>query len=623
MDYIRGLQSLSLLICIFLVARPSNGQPPAAGRLAAVGGSSSMTTMGSCQKGHEYRFELELTSRGAGIAKVRLTDYPDLTSKDRLPLVLLEPIVKDDRSICSMTTERLILLDYQQQLPLGNLDWKAMAIQTGPDGTQKAGFEAMVVDANQTPYLRLAKTFTIRKSDYLVDVNLAIENLSSQALRVQVGMTGPVGIRRESILADMPKAVAAFKDPKGQILSRRLQARAMAKARSSDELSLLRGRPDAKLIWAGVADKYFAAILVPRASSGTGYCDWLDQVLGLFANPDMDQRMDSGDETVGLNIRTNAAKLGPSGDPNSSVSYGFQLYLGPKDKGLFDKDPRFSALGFVQVIDFAACCCPAGIINPLAFLILAIMKGLYAVIHNYGLVIILLVLLMRLIMHPVTRSSQIAMHKMSKLAPKAEEIRRRYANNKKEMNERLMALYREQGASPIMGFLPMLLQMPIWIALWTAVNTSIDLRGKAFLPFWITDLSAPDALISLPKVVVVPLIGLKIGGLNLLPILMGIAFYLQQKLTPSQASAANPELAQQQKIMMWMMPILFPLMLYNTASGVNLYIMTSTFAGAWEQKVIMNKIRQQEQAKNAGLVPATTKAVGKPKKKIFKPFFRF
>jgi YidC/Oxa1 family membrane protein insertase len=223
-------------------------------------------------------------------------------------------------------------------------------------------------------------------------------------------------------------------------------------------------------------------------------------------------------------------------------------------------------------------------------------------------------------MHPITKKSQVSMNKMSTLAPKAEEIKKKYANDKAELNKQLMALYKEHGASPIMGMLPMFVQMPIWIALWSAVYTSIDLRGAAFLPFWITDLSAPDALVRF-STVTVPLLGWKVDAFNLLPILMGIAFYLQQKLTPQQA-AANPQVAQQQKMMMIMMPLLFPLMLYTAPSGVNLYIMASTFAGVIEQYVIKKHIREKEEAESEGLVAATSKTGGKVKKKKPKPFFR-
>jgi YidC/Oxa1 family membrane protein insertase len=252
------------------------------------------------------------------------------------------------------------------------------------------------------------------------------------------------------------------------------------------------------------------------------------------------------------------------------------------------------------------------------------MKFMYGFIHYYGVVIIILVFLMRLILHPVTKKSQVSMSKMSKLAPKTEEIKKKYANNKTEMNKQMMALYKEHGASPIMGMLPMFVQMPIWFALYSAVNSSIDLRGAAFLPFWITDLSVPDAAFKFATITL-PLLGWKINSLNLLPILMGLAFYLQQKLTPTQpaAASANPQMAQQQKMMMVMMPVLFPLMLYNLPSGVNLYIMTSTFAGVIEQHVIKKHIQKKNEEDSQGLVATTSKAGGKVKKKKPKPFFKF
>ena len=183
-----------------------------------------------------------------------------------------------------------------------------------------------------------------------------------------------------------------------------------------------------------------------------------------------------------------------------------------------------------------------------------------------------------------------------------------------------MALYKEQGASPIMGFLPMIFQMPIWIALYSAINASIELRGAAFLPFWITDLSVPDALIRF-SAITLPLFG-KLDSFNLLPILMGLAMYLQQKLTPSPAAAGNPQAAQQQKMMMIMMTLMFPLLLYKAPSGLNLYIMSSLFAGVIEQHIIRKHIKEKEQNQAAGLVPATSKTGGKVKKKKPKPFYK-
>jgi YidC/Oxa1 family membrane protein insertase len=181
-----------------------------------------------------------------------------------------------------------------------------------------------------------------------------------------------------------------------------------------------------------------------------------------------------------------------------------------------------------------------------------------------------------------------------------------------------MALYREQGASPFTGMLPMFVQMPIWIALYSAIYTSIDLRGAAFLPVWITDLSAPDALYRFSDTMSLPIVG---NTLNLLPLLMGVAFYFQQKLTPQQP-VTNPQAAQQQKIMKIMFPVMFPIFLYQAPSGLNLYIMSSVFAGAIEQYVIRKHIREREEAEAKGLVPVTKKTGGKVKKKKSKPFFR-
>ncbi|MBA7670466.1 Membrane protein insertase YidC [subsurface metagenome] len=403
----------------------------------------------------------------------------------------------------------------------------------------------------------------------------------------------------------MRKAVAGFRDLNGQITSVRLDAKKLSKATSLAERRLVKA--DAGFLWAAAVNKYFAAILVPVPQQGKDYCDWVTNKQGTFYNPDIDKRADSGDETVGVSLKTATAKLAPTGQVDSTRAYKFQLYLGPKDKSLFDRNELYRKLGFVQTIDFLACCCPASIISPLAFGILALMKWMYGFIANYGVVIIILVFLMRLVMHPVTKKSQLSMGKMTKLAPKAEEIKKKYANNKTEMNKHLMALYREQGASPVMGMLPMMVQMPIWIALWSAVYTGIELRGAPFLPFWITDLSAPDALVRF-SAVTVPLLGWKIDSLNLLPILMGVAFYLQQKLMPKQAAAAtNPQVAQQQKMMMIMLPVLFPLMLYKAPSGVNLYIMASTFAGVIEQHVIRKHVHEKTQAEEKGLVAATKK----------------
>jgi YidC/Oxa1 family membrane protein insertase len=645
------------------VANAPSEEPPriAADNSVTFGADSALAKsvmLGSVDPNSGYNFELELSSLGAAIRRATFSGFDDRDYKNPQPLEILSPIYQADGSeILSMANagfQNDALVQQQLVLPLQKLHWKSFGVEKAGDRTQTARFETTIkiLDTDEQ-VLKLTKTYKIIPGSYLLECNITVENLSDTQQKVRFNLSGPGGLGREGIRSDMRKVVAGFRDHKGQVVSARQDKKAIIKAKNTldkakynydlaknsnmpkedidkakialDKAILDRklAQPGANFLWAASVSKYFAAIVVPLPDEGKDYCDWVTDKTGQLYNPDGDRKADSGDESMGLDLKIAPSTLAAIGQGSNSKTYNFQLYIGPKDKSLFDKNERYRELGFFQTIDFMVCCCPAGIIKPLAFGILAIMKWMYGFIGNYGVVIIILVFLMRLAMHPITKKSQISMSKMSKLAPMSEEIKKKYANNKAEMNKQMMALYREQGASPIMGFLPMMVQMPIWIALWSAVYASIELRGASFLPFWITDLSMPDAIYRFPTEIIVPLLGWKIVSLNLLPLMMGVAFYLQQKLMPSQASAAsNPQVAQQQKMMMIMMPLMFPLMLYNAPSGVNLYIMSSTFAGVFEQYVIRKHIREKEEAESQGMVAVTSKTGGKVKKKKPKPFYK-
>ena len=580
--------------------------------------------LGSIDPAGSFKFQLELSSKGAAVRKVTFSEFDDRDYKDPQPLVILSPVLRADGSeILSMASTEFVFVQQGLMLRLDGLHWKSYGVEKNYDGSQTARFEAIIKTLAGRPVVKLTKTYKVAVGSYLLDCKLTAENLTASEQKVRFNLAGPIGIGREAVRADMRKVMAGFRNSNGQITSTRLDVKKLHKAKNINGRRLI--KPGDDFLWAAVTSKYFTAILVPLPDKSENYCDWVRDKTGRFYNPDGDQRRDSGDETVGLDLKIAPAALASAGQANSTKAYDFHLYIGPKDKTLFDKNELYRELGFVQTIDFMACCCPASIISPLAFGILAIMKWMYSVFANYGVVIIILVFLVRLCMHPITKRSQISMSKFTKVlsSPEIQEIRKKYAKNQVEMNKRILAFQKERGispATPITGMLPMFVQMPIWIALWSAIYASIELRGAAFLPFWITDLSVPDALFRF-STVTVPMLGWKIESLNLLPILMGVAFYLQQKLMPSQA-AANPQAAQQQKMMMIMMPLLFPLMLYKAPSGVNLYIMASTFAGVIEQYVIRKHIREKEQTESQGLVAVTSKTGGKRKKKNPKPFYK-
>ncbi|MHC4123191.1 MAG: YidC/Oxa1 family insertase periplasmic-domain containing protein [Planctomycetota bacterium] len=584
---------------------------------------AKVVTLGSTDPNSGFEFQLQLSSKGAAVKSATFSRFDDRDYKNPQPLKMLSPVeFPDGREILSMANTNFVFVEKQLQLPLHQLHWKTLPVKRR-DGSQSVSFETVIVNrAGGKPVVKLTKTYKINPASYDVDCSLSIENLSTGEQKISFNLNGPVGVGREAVRADMRKTIACFRNSKGQLISpkdARKDIRKLAKAQTVEQRRL--ALDDGVFLWTAVINKYFAAVVVPLADEGKSRCDWLKDKLGRYYNPDNDTKANSGDETIGLDLKIASKPLAATGQPGSTGKYNFRIFVGPKDKRLFDKNDWYKNLGFIHTIDFMTCCCPAGLISPIAFGILTVMEWIYKVIPNYGVAIIILVFLIRIIIHPLTKKSQVSMSKFSKLAPKVEEIKKKYANNKTEMNKHVMALYKEQGASPFLGMVPMFVQMPIWISLYSAIYTSIALRGEPFLPFWITDLSAPDALIRFQEFSL-PIFG-KINSFNLLPILMGVAFYLQQKMMPSQASAAtNPQMAQQQKMMKIMLPLMFPLMLYKAPSGLNLYIMASTFAGVIEQYVIRKHLKQQDQLESQGLVATTSKTGGKAKKKKPKPFYK-
>jgi YidC/Oxa1 family membrane protein insertase len=613
----------------------SPGAPPAEGedsdfdfsKLTAVSGTEKSVTIGSIYPDTGFKFALELTSKGAAITRATLAEFDDRDPENPQPLVLLAP-VREGQEIYSLASGSFELVEQKQRFPLDRVNWRLVQVERQAPGPQSAQFEVILKDAAGKDAIRLTKIYRLMPDSHQVECNLAIENLADEQLKALFNLQGPAGIGREGARADMRNLVAAFVLPEGieSVKTDNNKLRKAKKTNNQDDLQLRHKKAGAHFIWAATTNKYFAAILRPVPQENEQWPQSITVGAAQYYDPGLADKKPDGDENSSFSLRTSVIELSQAGQPNSSKDFEFQLYLGPKDKDIFDKNDLYKKLAYFHTIDFRDCCCPAWMIHPLAFGIMGLMKWMYTIMGpfgNYGIVIMILVFLVRILMHPVTKKSQVSMMKMQKLGPKMEEIKKKYANNKAELNKQVMALYKEQGVSPFASMLPMMLQMPIWIALWTAVYTSIDLRGAPFLPFWITDLSVPDALIRF-KEITIPLVGWQIDSFNLLPILMGVVMYLQQKLMPHSSSAqTDSQVAQQQKMMMVMMTLMFPIMLYKGPSGVNLYIMSSITAGVIEQMVIRRHIRRKEAEEATGLVSVTSKTGGKVRKKKPKPFFKY
>ena len=294
------------------------------------------------------------------------------------------------------------------------------------------------------------------------------------------------------------------------------------------------------------------------------------------------------------------------------------LFAGPRQQDTFEQNPLFSALKFDNLIiynlgGFCAFCT----FQWLAHLLMWFMRLIHAVVFDWGLAIIVLVCVVRLILHPITKKSQMNMMKMGKqmqaLQPEMEKIRKKYADDKQKLASEQMRLYKEQGVNPVnmLGCLPMVLQMPSWFALYAMLYFAIELRHQpAFFNvfhnaaqaltghewLFLTDLSGPDRFIQLfdehKYVNLLWLIPFDYSSINLFPILMAVVFFLQQKLT--MTPAATDEQRKQQRMMAVMTTVLFPVMMFSVPSGLTLYIMTSTAIGIVESWIVRKHIKEQE-----------------------------
>jgi YidC/Oxa1 family membrane protein insertase len=189
------------------------------------------------------------------------------------------------------------------------------------------------------------------------------------------------------------------------------------------------------------------------------------------------------------------------------------------------------------------------------------------VIPNYGVAIILITVLVRLAMAPLMTKQMQSMRRLGELQPRMKEIQERFADDRQRQSEEMMKLYRQSGVNPLGGCFPMLLQFPVFIGLYYALQSSIDLRQAPFL-LWIRDLSAPESLFTIP--------GLGIP-VRVLPLLMGASMVLQSKLTPTSVDPA------QARMMMTVMPVMFTVLFYQFPSGLVLYWFVSNLLGIGQQ----------------------------------------
>ncbi|RQV96922.1 MAG: membrane protein insertase YidC [Calditrichaeota bacterium] len=255
----------------------------------------------------------------------------------------------------------------------------------------------------------------------------------------------------------------------------------------------------------------------------------------------------------------------------------FRIYMGPLDHEELEQYDNgldnlvMSNSGYERFFRF------------FSMIILYIMIFLNKFIPNYGIVIIVFSILIKVVLYPLTKKSYTSMREMQKVQPLMAEIKEKYKGDPQRMNKETMKLYKEHGVNPMGGCLPMLLQMPLLLGLFIVFRSTIQLRGASFIPGWIDDLSRTEALFNLPFSI--PFYG---DEFNLLPVLMGLTMIFQSKMTMQ-----DPK----QKAMVYLMPIMMLFIFNRFPSGLNLYYTLFNLWTIIQQKYLHNDNKVEDTGK--------------------------
>lgn len=301
------------------------------------------------------------------------------------------------------------------------------------------------------------------------------------------------------------------------------------------EIKEFRGRVE----WISVRNKYFASIIVP---------DDPQKVEGAYVEGIREAVGKEGLKEV-YDIRLTMPFQNQINETRS-----FTLFIGPVEYKLLEAYGR----NLESIVDFGSFFGLKFIVRPIAeYVLLPLFQFINSFVPNYGIVLIIFSLIIKIVVYPLTKSSFQSMKKMQALQPMMTELKEKFKDDPQKMNKETMKLYSTYGINPAGGCLPMLLQMPIFIALWGMFQSAIDLRQQPFFG-WIKDLSQPDVIYDLGFKL--PLFGIsEISGLALL---MGITTFIQQKMT-----VKDPK----QQALVYMMPIMLTLLFMSFPSGLNLY----------------------------------------------------
>lgn len=430
---------------------------------------------------------------------------------------------------------------------------------------QKINDASLQITSKWSNGLNLIQQISLQKGSYLIDVQYTFVNPGKNLVTVPEFLVWSAGVPPTQYLAG-DKIYSERHNIDWHIAGAKSIVTGDPEAKEAKFKNL---QTEQNVDWVGSTNKFFASILfLDKVNGGVAGGMRVDRSYHAKPEKPSDQYVQP---YVGLALKNITLPAGQS----MTVS-AMRYYFGPKEMNEISKLPP-TVMDAMHISYFSW-------FEFLARPMVRFLVWMNSHCNSYGLAIIILTLIVRLIFWPITQKANTSMRKMSKLKPKMDEIREKYKSNPQEMNMRMMELYRTEKVSPLGGCLPILLQIPVFFALYSALDSAVELRQVSFL--WAEDLARPDLI---GPQIDLPFFGPT--GLHPLVIAMTLLMVLQQKMTPSNMDPA------QQKVMM-LMPVIMLFMLYNLPSGLTLYWTVSQIFSILQMKY-GQKVAEREEAKAA------------------------
>ena len=510
------------------------------------------------------KVEAVFTNKGGDIISYKLLDHKDMDTDD---FVQISDNVNSKNRTCAIA--------------FGKADAKIIdeIFNTETDGKSITFTKTMNVNGKKTT---LRKVYSFMDGEYVFKLDVLIHTADSNGL--DIGGTAYT-------IRTSPQIGPHFNPKQNRYERREFIA---YNGNKYKKIMLSNGQfkeYDKDFIWSGIAGKYFVELLIPSAAENVK-TSWYSS-------------------KIEINDYANAqAFVERTAFSGSDISDTYYMYFGPRN----DKDlKRYNVaenngwnLGGKKVTQALQ---TSGWLNWLEKILKVVLEFLNKLVHNWGLSIIIMTILLKILMFPLSKKQSMGSLKMQDLQPKLKALQEKYKNDQQKLQQETSKLYQQAGYNPASGCLPMLFQFLVLFAMYNLFNNYFEFRGAMFIPHWIPDLSTGDVVKTFNFNI--PLIG---NQLRLLPVIYVATQLLSGKITQYGQTAAPGQSQATMKFMMYGMPLMFFFLFYNAPSGLLLYWLTSNVLQIFQQ-LIINKMMREKRAEKEGGFTAKEQKVLPPKAK--------